>query len=94
MTPTAALEVPAQGEATTSMKLRNFSGLPGSSYGVFAVLQWSNNGLYAAEKTGTIVALVRPNYTSQYIGVGIAVFLLAAFALYWFVFRKKAGSIP
>jgi len=86
------VEVPAQEESTTDFRFRNFSGLTGSSYGVFAVLQWEEHGLKVAEKAGSVVAITRSSYRNQFMIAGVVVFLAAAFALYFFVFRKNSPS--
>lgn len=92
VTPPGDIEVPARDQASWSFDLKNFSGLPGSSYGVFAILEWQDGPLHFAERAGSLVSVKRVSYQSYYIAAGISLFLLAALATYLFVFREKKSS--
>ena len=70
------------------VQLRNFSGLPGSSYAVFAVLQWQDRDFRNLISTSQVIEVKRPSHKNLFILSGIATLLMAVILLYVIVFRK------
>jgi hypothetical protein len=70
-------------------ELKNFSGLEGSSYAVFAVMQWEEFGVRNSLATSGIVRIEKPKHVSLLMGMVTAAILGSLFLIYLFVLRPR-----
>lgn len=84
-----ALEVKAFGHGVGKSQVSNFSGLPGSSYPVFSVLQWEEGGLRKAISTPCTINIKTPEFSSGIVGGAIFFSVLLVLFMYFFVFKPS-----
>lgn len=87
------LDVPANGDASSSFEVENFRGLAGSNYTVFAILQWEHDP--KTRDVGWIPEQIELKQfdasRSSIYAVAAATLLLVA-GLWIFVFRRAKGK--
>lgn len=87
--PPKAVDLAPSGEASTHIKLRNLAGPTGSTYAVFAVIQWDENGIRKSMSLLQHVKIVRLTEITNYVVAGILALITLAALLYGFVFRRR-----
>ncbi len=86
----SVVTIDGQGAAVAHFDIKNFTGLMGSKYAVFGVMQWNEGGVRGLRTLFTTVHLKPRDRTNLFIGLGAGIALLAAFLLYLFVFRTSS----
>jgi len=88
--PTATLvEVGANAAGQAAFELRNVSGLLGSSYAVFAVMQWDEGGVRNYASVSGLVSIANRSYGWLFLAGGLGVVLVLAGVIYLKVYRKR-----
>lgn len=82
------VEVPAGGEVVVGAAVKNVSGLAGSTYPVFAVIQWKEGDVRALKIAFASVVLQKPEGGGWFLIVGVVAFFLVG-ALVFAMLRKK-----
>lgn len=90
--PAQVVEIPGNGTKKTRIVLENFRGIAGSSYAVFAIAQWEENGVRYSQKFSSAVRLETRRHGGDYLLVGIGVAFLLALVVYVTVFRQRRAA--
>ena len=85
------VELGPRGQKYAESKIENINGLPGSSYAVFAVMQWSENGIRQEAHAAKVVSIQEPKQ-SLLIWESLGAVVLALILLYIFVFRNTGSK--
>jgi len=86
------LELAPNAAQNTSTTLTNFSALPGSTYPVFAVLQWNENGVRNTVSAFATVLIEMPKRDDFYLTSIIVVLLLSALLILIVVRKRTRGE--
>ena len=74
--------------ARTSSRLRNFRGLPGSTYAVFAILQWEETGVRNFISASALMPIAKPSHLKKFVMAGAAAGIILAALLYVLLARR------
>ncbi len=83
-----SLKLPARTEETIDFEIEKFSALTGSSYAVYAVIEYDENNMHYTTTTSGIVKVIEKKniFTNQNLLIGLLVILIIVFI--YFQFRK------
>ena len=90
--PPQVVDLETRGQKLLEINVENIAGLSGSGYAVFAILQWSDNGISKESSVARVVNIKEPDHSAWWIGGGMGAILLSVFLLYYFVFRNPKKS--
>jgi hypothetical protein len=88
-TTAATVEVGPRQKQSVESDIENFSGLPGSGYAVFAIIQWKNATIHKFKSVATVVKLKNPDRFGMFLGIGLGIFIISILSVYLFVFRPS-----
>lgn len=92
LTPPQVVDIPPSGLVDVSGKVENFSGLIGSTYAVFIVTQWEENGLRNSSRLVAFASLKTPPSNWKFISLIAGLIIAAMAALYFAVFADRRGT--
>lgn len=88
------MEIAPQGIGKTNFSSENFSGLAGSTYPVFAVLQWEDYGVRSSLAVPHAVTIQAQDNSKLYLYLSIGAVALALLSAYGFVLKPRKPSSP
>jgi len=92
MSSSRTVEVAAHAADTFPVEIRNFSGILGSKYAVFGILEWETKGLRNTIFVPASVSLAKKDSSGWYLAAAIASFLMLVLGLY--VLFRRRESLP
>lgn len=82
--PVSVIDLAPHSSVSLASDVENISGLPGSGYAIFAVMQWNQNGIASEATVARIVNVREPANIMSWFIAGIVALLV----LYQFIFKK------
>lgn len=89
ITPPQTIELAGGGVNVSDAEFRNFSGLEGSSYATFAVLQWEEFGVRNSLAVSGILRIEKPKHTSLLLGLVTGTIVVSILLIYVFVLKPR-----
>lgn len=87
LSPSQTVSLAPKGDARLTFSVQNFSGTIGSSYPIFAVIEWDEDGMRNLVTAVANVSVARAEQTNTFILIGIGALLLLAV---WRHFYRRA----
>lgn len=87
--PSQSVTLPPKGEERVKLNVQNFSGTLGSTYPVFALVEWDEDGMRNLVTTSGTVSVARPKHSNLFLIVGVAAILLLGLARYFYKRRRN-----